>query len=309
MAEASHLLSALDHPNVTTIRTSVDYAVGLAKEVYWPQFHTAGMLAWAVGVLPFKDNFQSDERAGQAEALVATLSAGIVGVSDGLGRTRPEFVMPTCRADGMLLKPDRPATPTDTMFLPNRRPYLTSTYSERPGLGRWTYLAAYLIAADHPERTDEDRLWAIVEVDTGTTVEQMFNFPATVDDWHVDLAADLGIEGRRVAYDWRTGQARVVEGRFDLTAIEHEYDFEYLVLAPVLDNGMALIGETGKYVTVADRRFTEVKAEADAIRVTLAGRAGEEVTVRAFDANAGALLPPVTVAIGAGGTAEAVLSR
>jgi hypothetical protein len=309
MAEASHLMSALDHPNVTTIRTSNDYAVSLSKESYWPQFHTAGMLAWAVGVLPFKDNFQSDERVGQAEALIAALSAGIVAVGDGLGRMKTEYVLATCRADGLLLKPDRPATPTDTMFFEHRRPYLTSTYSDRSGLGRWTYFAAYLIASEHPERTDDDRLWSMFAFETDDAVGQTFYFPETVDDWHVDLAADLGIADRRVAYDWRTGQARVVEGRFDLPAIQHEYDFAYLVLAPVLANGLALIGETGKYVTVADRRFTDVTVEADAIRVTLSGKVGEDVTVRAFDATAGALLPAVTVTIGAGGTAVAVLSR
>jgi len=217
MAEAAQLLSALDHPNVTTIRTSIDYAPDLSKESYWPQFTTAGMVAWAVGVWPFKDNFQSAERAGLSEALVATLSGGIVGVSDGLGRTKPEVVMPTCRADGVVLKPDRPAFPVDRMFLPHRRPWTAATFSDRPGVGRWDYLAAYLIASEHEERTDADRLWAMFSTDTDLPVDLTFHFPETVEDWRVDLERDLGIRGRRVAWDWRARQARVVEGAFDLT--------------------------------------------------------------------------------------------
>jgi len=309
MAEGAQLLSALDHPNVTTFRASVDYATDLAKEAYWPQFTTTGMVAWALGVWPFKDNFQSAEKAGQAEALVANLSGGIVGVGDGLGRVKPDIVLPTCRADGRVLKPDRPAFPVDRMFLTHRRPWTTATFSDRPGVGRWDYLAAYLIASQHEERTDEDRLWALVSTDPGMPVEQTFVFPEVVDDWRVDLAADLGIEGRRVAYDWRSGTARVVAGTFDLAPIQHLYGFSYQVLAPVFDNGLALIGETGKYVTLADRRFTAVQPDADAIRVDLAGKPGEVVRLQAYDADAGVMLPAVDATIGADGTVRAVLSR
>jgi len=82
-----------------------------------------------------------------------------------------------------------------------------------------------------------------------------------------------------------------------------------VVLAPVFDNGLALLGETGKFVTLADRRFTAVEALPNGIRVALAGAPGERVTVEAFDADAGALLDPVTATLGQDGTAEAVLAR
>ncbi len=268
------------------------------------------MLAWALGVWPFKDNFRSSERCGEQEALVSVLSGGMVGVGDGLGQIVRDVVMRTCRADGLLLKPDRPATPVDRMFLSHARPFVTAAWSERPGLGRWTYLAAYHLASEHPERTIEDRLWAKLQTDPGFPVEDQFVFPEHVTDWHVDLAEDLGLAGQFVVYDWRQGEGFVPEdGRFEMTPFEHLYDFAYYVVAPVLDNGLALLGETDKYVTLADLRFEAIAEEKHALRVTVAGVPGERVTLRAWDADAKALLPPTTVVVGADGRGEAVLGR
>jgi hypothetical protein len=313
MPSAAHLLDTLDHSNVTTIRTSVDYHPVWAKEAYWPQFHTVNMLAWALGVLPFKDNFWSSERhepaeTGLGEALVSLLSAGMVGPGDEIGRADPVILGHTCRLDGLLLKPDRPALPIDAMFLPHRRPYTVATHSSRPGLGTWHYVAAIVLASKHPERTGKDAGMALAAY-FPTRVEDMFVFPEQVDDWHLDPAADLGARGRLVAWDWRAGTGQVVEGALELPPLEHLYDFHYLVLAPVAGNGLALIGETGKFATLADKRFTAVQADAQGLDLTLAGVPGEQVTLQAFDADAGQPLQPLSVTIGADGSAQARLAR
>lgn len=140
-------------------------------------------------------------------------------------------------------------------------------------------------------------------------VEQTFVFPEAVDERHLDPAADLGATGRHVAYDWRAGTARVVDGRFDLAPFPSLYDWAYVVLAPVLSNGLTPIGETGKCVTVADRRFQAVEPRPGGILVVLAGVPGEVVTIAAYDADAGAMLSAVAATIGAGGTAEALAAR
>jgi len=308
MPSGAHLMDALDRPAVTTIRTSTDYKAGISKETWWPQFHTVNLLAWAVGLLPFKDNFRSAEAHGLEEALISTLSAGMVGPSDALGEAVPAILAATCRADGWLLKPDRPAFPVDAMFLPHQRPYTVQTLSHREGLGDWRYVAAFLLASKHPERTAMDKTWAALSY-AGRDVATMFVFPEVVTDWHLDLARDLGVTDRVVAYDWRTGTAREVEGSLDLTPIPHLYDSAYLVLAPLLSNGLALIGEPGKFVTLADRRFTALDLSDDGLTVTLAGAPGEEVTLLTWDTNAKALLPPVTVTLDGTGAATVTLSR
>jgi hypothetical protein len=112
-----------------------------------------------------------------------------------------------------------------------------------------------------------------------------------------------------VAYDWRGGTAWEVGETLELPAADHLYEVRYVVLAPILPNGLALIGEPARFVTLADRRFTALEVGADAIDVTLAGAPGEEVSLLAWDSLSGALLSPVSVVIGADGEARATVSR
>jgi len=315
MAGPAHYLYALDMPAVTTVRTSVDYIPGTPKVLYWPQFFQVNMIAWAVGALPFKDNFQTSpgqravlsETMGEQEALISALSAGMVGPGDRLGWSDAGLLGRTCRADGLLLKPDRPVTPIDAMFLPHERPHIVTTCSRRPGLGTWTYLAAFPLArGDGAERVLDELAGLVVY---GRSVADMFVFPEAIRDWGVDLERDLGLQGPAVLYDWKAGTAAVVDRAFSVPPMESREEFAYYVIAPLLPNGLALIGETAKFVTLADRRFAGVEPLADALRVTVAGVPGERVALTAFDARAGRLLAPVEVAIGPAGQAAAELAR
>ena len=287
MPGAAHIMATVDLPAVTTVRTSIDYHASVSKESYWPMFHAVNMLAWAVGVWPFKDNFQSAERCGEQEALIANLSGGMVGASDFVGKAKREILLRTCRADGLLLKPDRPALPFDAMFLDHHRPYLVSTFSERAE-GRWTYLAGFHIAKDHPQRTLLDKLFVLFT--WFRDLSRMFPWPSQVNDWHVDLGKDLGLSGSWVLYNWRTGQARIVEHQFEMPAFPNLYDYGYFVLAPVFENGLALLGETDKYVTVADKRILSIETSDNAVSVCLAGAPGETIALAAFDTATGLIL-------------------
>ncbi|MBM4397894.1 MAG: hypothetical protein FJ087_19690 [Deltaproteobacteria bacterium] len=315
MAGTAQLMQAVDLPAVTTVRTSIDYKAGLSKESWGPQFHTVNMLARAVGVWPFKDNFHTSpgtEGAAEAEALISVLSGGMVGDGDGVGRADAALLARTCRKDGLLLKPDRPAVPIDAMFLPHARPFTVRTHSGREE-GTWHYVAAFHLASDHPDRSDEDRLFAALSYDM-KDVGTMFTFPPAVTDWRLDLARDLRIDagdGAWVAWDWRAGRALpVTAGTIDLPPAARLYDWSYVVLAPVLSNGLAVIGETDRLVPMADRRFAQVSPDgADAVRVRVAGVPGEAVRVVVHDAGAGATLPPGTATIGATGEAEIRFSR
>ncbi len=308
MASAGHLMDTLDRPAVTTVRTSVDYQAGISKESFWPMFHTVSLLAWAVGVLPFKDTFRSAEPYGEQEALISILSAGMVGPSDKIGRAAVEILGRTCRSDGLLLKPDRPAAPIDRMFQPHARPFIVQTASEHAGVGSWIYLAAFTLARCHPERRVLDELFARITYD-GRDLRTMFVWPDVIEDWHVDLGQDLGIEGPRVLYDWKAATACVVSGTFELPRAEHLYEYSYVILAPIAWNGLALIGETDKFVTVADRRFTRIDMYEDAICTTLEGVPGESVTVTAFDTRSATLLPPSVTVIGRDRVARTCVSR
>jgi len=308
MTGGAHLMEAASHENVTTVRTTIDYTANFCKECFWPQFHINNMVAGALGVWPFKDNFHSGEIHGRAEALISSLSAGMVGLGDAIGATVIENVTPTCRTDGLLLKPDRPATAIDPMYLPHARPFTVSTETTVDGVGEWIYLAAFHMASGHPGRTDEDRLWEILLYDANP-VSKMFNYPESVTDWSFDMTRDIGRSGTRVMYNWRTGAASVVTDTFDIPAVEGFNDFSYLVLAPVFDNGLALIGEPDKYVTMADRRFNAIKQLKNGVRVTLEGVPGETVKVLVYDTMVSRMLPEGQAVIGSDGTATLTIGR
>jgi hypothetical protein len=89
----------------------------------------------------------------------------------------------------------------------------------------------------------------------------------------------------------------------EIPRIEEEYDFAYFVLAPVQKNGLALIGEVDKFVTLADRRFTSIDTNGDQLVVDLEGAPGETVRLQAYDADAERLLEPVEATIGPDGSA------
>ena len=248
-----------------------------------------------------------DEHQNVQEALVSTLSAGLVGPSDGVGAADATLLARTCRADGLLLKPDKPATPIDAMFLPHTRPYTVSTYSKRDGVGTWTYLAAYALWRGDDVWRLLDGVFAAIEYDE--PLDDMFVLPETITNWSVDLTADLGIGAPVVAYDWRSGRAQLASRTVDLAPLGKPFDYDFVVLAPVLENGLALIGEPAKFVTLADKRFRDVRTTTDSIEVTLDGAPGEPVTLLAYDTRSERLLPEAHATLGANGTAEVTLAR
>jgi hypothetical protein len=93
-----------------------------------------GMLSWALGMLPYKDSFFSSatekntapcmtclfsnwsEPYPVVHALASALSAGPVAPGDGVGQANRTLIMQSCREDGLLLKPSRPATPVDAYW-------------------------------------------------------------------------------------------------------------------------------------------------------------------------------------------------
>jgi len=257
MASPGFFLEQVKFPNVTTVRASGDYLAGLPKTFFWRDFHQTSLFAYAVGLWPFKDNFQSasgqrrvrNERWPYEEALISILSAGMVGPSDRIGAADRELLMKTCRRDGVLLKPDRPAFPIDLMFLDTRKPWIVTTRSSH-SIGDTYYLAAFNILG----QTDSDRSVSL---------------------------ADLGLTGKYLLYNYRTGRAGpepalIKFGRLPLN------DAFYCVLCPLLENGAALIGETAKFVTMSRKRFPSARFAEGKLKLEVEGVPGEEVVVSLY---------------------------
>jgi hypothetical protein len=84
--------------------------------------------------------------------------------------------------------------------------------------------------------------------------------------------------GPVACWNWRTGTAERLEARGGWRGALDHLDWDYRVLAPILPNGLAVVGDPTRYATAGDSRLTAVHVRDDAVRFTVLG-AGELVTI------------------------------
>jgi hypothetical protein len=274
MASPADFFQSVTLRNVTSIRTSGDYKYVIGNGALWAWFLYGNALARALGLHPFKDVFLtfrdgSGPRDGdphaEAEALIAALSAGPVGLGDRVGRTDRTLVLRTCRSDGVLLKPDVPIAALDRCFrahaVMEHAPLVGATHSTH-ALGAWIYLASF-----HASRVTEPLAF------------------------RVDLA-DLGADrpvAAMLAYDWRSGRMERVaaEGGFDLRL--GPLDWDYRVLCPIARAGgaeIAVVGDASRYATAGDKRIADVRSSEDGLTVDVLGASEERVCITGWSSRA-----------------------
>ena len=104
--------------------------VGRLREIIKNKSHRPALLLDAVGSAPMKDTWWSTSRQAGAQpypitqfeapdlhALVAVLSLGPVAPGDAVGFMNATLLRSTARADGLLLRPDRPCLALDEGLL------------------------------------------------------------------------------------------------------------------------------------------------------------------------------------------------
>lgn len=269
MAWARMLLASTESEVVTTARASVDYYPNTGQ---WNIGYTS-LLADALGLRPSKDLWWSSNRAlgrygrtwsksaehhARLHAAAATLSTGPVMLGDLVRAEDPALIMRSCRADGMLLQPDRPATPIDTNILARVSPgargpggVVLATQTELSGQ-RWTYILAVGVAT-YQLHADEAALP-----------------PST----HGYVAVEANTTGLARPFD--EGNALPLQSR-------GEFDFQLWTIAPRSSNGWALLGEAGsKWVGVSRKRFASVPvATEEGLLVHCDGIRGERIQLLA----------------------------
>ena len=219
--------------------------------------------------MPFKDVFRADPEVagdnGEPEALLSALSTGPVGLGDRVGRFDPTLALRTCRADGLLVKPDVPIAATGRVDVRAVRRSAASCSS--PSAGPTTRPAAGpTCSASTPTRP--------------TTRSRA--------DHRSPGSATPRPAGDVVAWDWRARTAHPAGRRRRLAGLAGPQEgWTYLVLAPVLASGLAVIGDVDLFVTAGDARI-EVSELPDGARVVVKG-AGEVVTVTGWAPSAPAV--------------------
>ncbi|MCL2730004.1 MAG: carbohydrate-binding protein [Actinomycetia bacterium] len=139
MALPRDYLQTIRYPNLTTIRVSDDRF----DKPKWDMFLYDSQFAGALGVWPWVDVFMSGELDN---LLLATLSAGPVGVGDSLGKVNAGHLFQAVRPDGVIVKPDVPIVPTDSTYVGEGAgtmpAMVASTHAAHPGL-TYRYVFAY----------------------------------------------------------------------------------------------------------------------------------------------------------------------
>src|SRR5262249_55057450 len=133
-----HFLQGTRYSNLLTIRASGDR---FGKD-QWKPFLFNARLATALGEWPWTDVFKSNETFN---LLLATLSAGMVGTGDAIGRVDRTNLLHAVRPDGVIVKPDSAIAPHDGAYLVaagHREAPLIATASTRHAVGEITYLFA-----------------------------------------------------------------------------------------------------------------------------------------------------------------------
>ncbi len=239
MGTPNDFLQSTRYNNLTNFRTSGDRF----DRPNWDPFLYASRLASAVGIWPFSDNFQSSEADN---LLLATLSAGPLGVGDALGTVSAGNLLQAVRPDGVIVKPDAPIVPLDQSYIAGAQsqntPMLASTYTDFGGGLRAAYVFAYT---------------------RGSNTVATFR------------PADAGIDGPVYIYDYFAG-AGTLANSTDLYTTTLTNGRGYHVLTPIGPSGIAMLGDLGQFVTLGKKRIAALSDDG-AVHVTVAFAPGETV--------------------------------
>ncbi len=214
----SDYMASTQYQNVQTIRPSQDRF----DRPKWDSFLYDSRLASAVGLWPWTDVFFSKELPN---LIISTLSAGPVGVGDALGETDAQNLAAVIRRDGVIVKPDAPLLPIDSMYASD------ATNSGAP-------------------------MVAMTETTFGNdTVRYVFAYPRSASQGTVTVPlSTLGVSGQVFAYDWTTHTGEVIPDGGSLTMKFHD-GWDYQILTPVNRKGLALLGDTEEIVPLGKQRI------------------------------------------------------
>lgn len=251
MALPRYFLQGAKYANLTTIRTSGDRF----EPGKWRHFLYTSQLAAALGIWPWCDVFKSGETGNM---IVAVLSAGVVGTGDTMGKEAPENIRLAARADGVLVKPDRPMVPTDDTYLREAR-------GAGGALTAWT-------CTDHGDRRT---LYGFAFIPGKQHIGDA-DYP-----WEINPQA-LGIISPAFAYDviGKRGTS-LAAGQPYTGVLEGQYSF--VIIAPIGPSGIAFLGDADKITSTGKQRIADIRESAESLKVTLLTAPGESaVTLHGF---------------------------
>lgn len=249
------------YQNAQTTRVALDRF----ERSKWDNFLFDSRFASAVGVWPWTDVFMSTETQN---LLLSTLSGGMVGVGDAIGKESTSNLFKSVRADGVIVKPDTPIMPIDSTYAAvaasSTAPMVAATSTGHNGL-REAYVFAY----------------------SRNNGNQSISFSPN----------SLGANGQAYVYNYFTGTGRLVSAGGTYTDTVGT-NGSYYEVAPVGASGIAFLGDAGKFVSTGDKRITHL-SDNGTVNATVAFASNEHsVTLRGYAPSA----PAVTASDGSVGS-------
>eukprot|EP00041_Stephanoeca_diplocostata_P028325 m.800507 g.800507 ORF g.800507 m.800507 type:complete len:823 (-) comp23355_c0_seq15:151-2619(-) len=293
MALPRHILQSAAYPRVTHARASHDYGQSRNDDTeQWSSLGMTAQLYWALGILPFKDDFwsetteagnkwKSQEADPELQTLVSALMAGPIGPSDRIGGMNISRVMQTCRRDGVLLKPLAPAVNLDSTYAHALKNFRVDDAVS---------IVDVWIATSAPDGV----------IDAAAAHQLLFfaNITAATCPTGYSVAiTELGGAGLYLAQEYYTRQVRWVAPGAPLTAspqtkpascrnggfhVDYCTPYEFWSLAPLVspDAAFILMGEVDKYIPVSTQRFSTVVGNSTALAAVVTVTAHEVVVVQ-----------------------------
>ena len=228
--------------NLKTMRVCVD----VFQRSHWDAFLYNSRLVSAVGAYPWTDvEYTSDSM----DVLIGTLSAGPVGFGDAIGSVNGASLAKVARNDSVIVKPDAPLLPVDQTYLNdaqgNGLPMIASTYTDFGGL-RAYYVFSYARSS-----------------------------ASTAGSF---IPASLGAANSVYVYNYFAQTGSVMNAastcNFNTTVATAGAGATYFVIAPVGASGIALVGDTNKYVTLGKQRISALN-DSGVLHATVAFAPGE----------------------------------
>lgn len=287
MATPADMMASTSLGQVTSIRTSGDHGYLVPPELLWAWFLYTNAMVRPLGLWPYKDVFRSDGHGGStdpgAEAALAALSGGPVGIGDALGGADRDLVLRTARRDGLLVAPDAPIAAIGRCFahhgVLHPEPVVGATHTQHAA-GRWSYVITMnchdasesmstRISVD--DLGDDAPSGGRVDVGTGAVGG---GGPGAPDAEGVGGPTDHGV----ALLDWRTGEVSPLgPDGWDVELGAKGWALH--VLAPRLAGGrLAVFGDGHRYATAGRQRVSDVSDHGGHVQLRLAG-ADEVVTL------------------------------
>ena len=241
MAMPRFFMQGVKYNNLTTIRTSDDRF----EPRKWSNFVYTTQLGFALGIWPWCDVFKSHETGNM---VLSVLSAGAVGTGDAIGKEDKHNIMMSCRADGILIKPDVAIVPMDISYITNAqnidKPTLAFTYTKHNNI-----TTNYVFAFSEKGQQNED----------------------------VDFKpSQLNMKGEVVIYNSLSGEIKKQQADETFNSKLGADHYAYFMIVPVMPCGIAFLGEENKIVGTGKKRIAEMKASGKTLQVEVLFAKGED---------------------------------